>query len=527
MLDDYIIQVVREFPQVIDNLSLQARLMYAYKAAPLSRDEIERRLARLILGVERAFLRIMEESGGTLPFNFWTDYARELRNEIAGPLRKYIEQSFSNYSDYVEFIDRVGAIEDIDTLMTRAIEEVAKGVSDNSRRQFEKLMGEGVNYEEIIERMAIRFSSGHAEQIAVTELTRAEGYFSDALQSRLAEQGAASQIRWLTSEDEKVCPICAPLDHKLKKDGGWDTKFGKIERPPAHPNCILPGNEVLAPDLIGASKAFYVGGAIEFTFASGRKLSVTENHPILTPLGFVSAKFLHCGDDVISASNVERILQSIDPNNNHVPTAIEQVFSAFKKADGVISRTVPTSPEDFHGDARLFNGDVDIVNMDCFLLDDRDASRGEVRGQDGFGNGDVVSSELIGNGADGFFDDRDDAPAPGGMCRADLMGALSVAHPGPLDAFRLGLAADMDAAFDERISNNLPTHTDLERKFLRRFSGDIATDNIIDIRYFDFSGHVYDLQTRMYELYICNGIIVKNCRCKTVVELMRRVPSGD
>lgn len=237
MLDDYIIEVIKKFPEVTDNLSLEARLMYAYKAAPVDRDQLERKLARLILAVERKYLRIMEDSGGILPYNFWLDYERELRQQIASPLRQQIEQSFSNYSDYVEFIDKAGAVGDIDTAMTRAIDEVARGVADNSKRQFEALLGQGVSYDEIIERMAIRFSSGHAEQIAVTELTRAEGHFSDALQSRLTEQGVTSQIRWLTSEDEKVCPICAPLDHKLKKDGGWQTKFGLIERPPAHPNC--------------------------------------------------------------------------------------------------------------------------------------------------------------------------------------------------------------------------------------------------------------------------------------------------
>jgi len=41
----------------------------------------------------------------------------------------------------------------------------------------------------------------------------------------------------VTAEDEKVCPVCAPLDGKIKKDGGWMSKGTLIERPPAHPNC--------------------------------------------------------------------------------------------------------------------------------------------------------------------------------------------------------------------------------------------------------------------------------------------------
>jgi len=230
------LQAVRLAPSVIEYLSLENRLQ-ARKAAPISRDELERKLARAILAIERRYLSILENSGGAIPFNYWTEYEAELRQQIASPLRAQIEQSFSNYSDYVNFIDQTGAVSDIDTAMTRAIDEVAQGVANNSRLQYEALISQGVKPDEIIERMALRFSSGHAEQIAVTELTRAEAHFSDALSARLNEQGATNQIRWLTSEDERVCPICNPLDGKLKKDGGWMTKNGMIERPPAHPNC--------------------------------------------------------------------------------------------------------------------------------------------------------------------------------------------------------------------------------------------------------------------------------------------------
>ncbi len=237
-------QAVKLYPSVIDYLSLPNRLA-ARKAAPIPRDELERRLTRLIGGVERRYLSVLENSGGSLPFTFWQDYERDLREQIAAPMRSQIEQSFTNYSDYVNFIDQAGAVGDIDTAMTRAIDEVARGVADTSRRQFEALLREGVSYDEIVERMALRFSSGHAEQIAITELTRAEAHFADALASRLSEQGVQSQIRWQTSEDEKVCPICSPADHKLRDEaintprGGWNgqTWGDRFGRPPAHPRC--------------------------------------------------------------------------------------------------------------------------------------------------------------------------------------------------------------------------------------------------------------------------------------------------
>jgi intein/homing endonuclease len=46
-----------------------------------------------------------------------------------------------------------------------------------------------------------------------------------------------------------------------------------------------------------------------------------------------------------------------------------------------------------------------------------------------------------------------------------------------------------------------------------RFSGEIASKQITKIRYFNFCGHVYNLQSDPYNLYAVNGIITHNCRC--------------
>jgi hypothetical protein len=239
LLEDVMAQV----PDVVPLLS--AETIDAIKAVPVSRDDLERKLARAILAVDRKYLSILENSNGVLPPNYWYDYENELRQSIASPLRAQIEQSFGSYSDYVNFIDKSGAVEDIDTAMTQAINEVARGITENTRLNFEASLRQGLSFEEIIEKIALRFSSGHAEQVSITELTRAEAFFSDALSSRLHEQGANNQIRWLTSEDEKVCPLCSPADHKLKDEpintpkGSWNgqTWGNRYGRPPAHPNC--------------------------------------------------------------------------------------------------------------------------------------------------------------------------------------------------------------------------------------------------------------------------------------------------
>jgi len=235
--EDIIAKAIQSTPRILDYLSFDARMSY-YKSSPIPRDELERKISRLILAVDRSYLRVLEEQGIYIPGDFWTSYEADLRRQIATPLRAYIEQSFTNYSDYVNFIDKAGAVDDINTAMTRAINEMAGKITENTRAKLNDLIRQGLTQDEIIENIALRFSSGHAEQVAITEITRAEGYFSEALNARLEEQGLTGQIRWLTAEDEKVCPLCGPLDHKLKKDGGWVLKNGQtVTAPPVHPNC--------------------------------------------------------------------------------------------------------------------------------------------------------------------------------------------------------------------------------------------------------------------------------------------------
>ncbi len=64
------------------------------------------------------------------------------------------------------------------------------------------------------------------EVIARTEMLRAHN------QGRLKfhQQVGVEKLEWMTMEDERVCPVCGPLDGKV-----FDT--GRFPQQPAHPNC--------------------------------------------------------------------------------------------------------------------------------------------------------------------------------------------------------------------------------------------------------------------------------------------------
>lgn len=245
---DSIIKAIDGAPQVKPLLSGKAQaLLYAadIKAAALSRDELERKLARSISAVEKKYIAILEENNGVADQQFWRDYENDLQVAIAQPIRKQIENYYSD-NQYYQVLDIAQTNTQIERAVTAAIAAIVISISKNTQTAYAELIMQGLSGSDIVERISLRFSSGHAEQIAITELTRADSTFADVLSSGLDEIGLKSQQRWLTFEDEKVCPICAPADHKLRDEpittskGGWNGQTWGQRFPkgsPAHPNC--------------------------------------------------------------------------------------------------------------------------------------------------------------------------------------------------------------------------------------------------------------------------------------------------
>jgi hypothetical protein len=52
-----------------------------------------------------------------------------------------------------------------------------------------------------------------------------------------------------------------------------------------------------------------------------------------------------------------------------------------------------------------------------------------------------------------------------------------------------------------------------------RYARFVQAPKIVEIKTSYFSGHVYDLQSGFLPIYICNGVIVHNCRCTKAPKL--------
>lgn len=90
------------------------------------------------------------------------------------------------------------------------------------------------------------YGRGRAERIAVTETTRMAEIAERSAMGVLKNAGVAVQRMWQTAEDDRVCPICAPLNDL--PDHLWPSSFA--DGPPAHVNCRCTAVIIGLDDLV-------------------------------------------------------------------------------------------------------------------------------------------------------------------------------------------------------------------------------------------------------------------------------------
>jgi len=92
-----------------------------------------------------------------------------------------------------------------------------------------------------LDRYTAREVRRRARTIARTEVMTAlnEGQreaWREAKQDGLLTERAV--VEWIVTPDDKLCPICAPLDGvQVPLGKRFDTAVGTLSGPPAHPNC--------------------------------------------------------------------------------------------------------------------------------------------------------------------------------------------------------------------------------------------------------------------------------------------------
>lgn len=331
-------------------------------------------------------------------------------------------------------------------------------------------------------------------------------------------------------------------------------------------NCLLPGQYVQGR-FTGGLKTWYAGEVTEIHTHGGRRLTVTANHPVLTPRGFVAAKLLREGDDLIAYRGESEVgVLAIDKQDH--PPLIEKVFQSLQILLGG-SRRSPVTALDLHGDAAFGDGEVDVVGADRVLADGGDAEASEIIAQEKIAVASVGEVGGQSRGTPALNLEAVNHAAAGLLCGGNLfLATVGGGDPTPLLQLRLGSGSELNIHRDEAsrdsratypnavadglhgLASDVPSgdsipikairslgrgsdentaasqhvdHTpildaELPGKLLNGFSGRVQSDRIVGINRVRYEGHVYDLETDIgYFVASANseadGIIISNCRC--------------
>lgn len=317
------------------------------------------------------------------------------------------------------------------------------------------------------------------------------------------------------------CPICKPLD-KLEF---WaeDPKRPIVPSEHlgagvynTHPNCF-PGDTIIEnPDgVLSAMRTWYDGSIIKLFFSNGENLTITPNHMLLTPQGFIAADLINKGDNIINCTHSKGKPSTINPNNHRKPITIKEIFDSLTKSSRNSSLSVPSSPEYLHGDAKFSKGNIDIVWPNRLLRFTRKASflKHSLTNILNWRNSKLFS--LSSNSSLVFFLYRTLTSTDRSMSSTRESEPIFLSRPRHTDSLSLSITSNYHASLYKSSLKSGSTNTKSLTQCLDRFSSIVEINQIIDIKITSFHGYVYDLQTPS-SLYFANNTLVSNCKCSNI-----------
>ncbi|AZF89090.1 hypothetical protein AP6_047 [Salmonella phage TS6] len=314
------------------------------------------------------------------------------------------------------------------------------------------------------------------------------------------------KYEWVSTLDSRTSTICRSRD-------GQKYEIGKGPLPPAHPNCLLGDTVVSTGSRVSnVFKRSYKGVIVYITTKSGRSLSITPNHQVMTSTGWVEAGKLNLGSKLVCGNDVAVALHH---QENNVVAEFADLFSAAKvSVDSSAVTTSPTTPEDFHGDGS--DGEVEIVLVDHLSWNKVKASLGEQIINDKLPMTTGVNVTLPCLSAPQQFGmvglSSPYSLMGGSTKRAPVFGS-AVSHT---SEHSLASAPDVNTARLQNPHNWVAGNADELANFDWANTTGVELDDVVDLVFgeADFCGHVYNLENEQ-NWYLANGIIAHNCRSTT------------
>jgi hypothetical protein len=297
-----------------------------------------------------------------------------------------------------------------------------------------------------------------------------------------------------------------------------DSKFWKSPNswyPPNGFNSFVPDTKMRGT-IESGTRRLYDGNVFTIKTAKGRSLTITPNHPIPTDSGFVAAGNVRKGQKIFSYSASAEVMFSRFPafsakDVDNIPAQIQDIFDLLCVMRPLFTANVRA--DDFYSDVSGGDGNVDVVNLDRVLAD-----RVKSKIVDNIKNFDFKSPDSgkcshLTIGSPEFFLERYNSP-PGSLpSRTALLdyGSSILSDLAPFKKLCLPTGSESNAIFKKCSFNDVSAYSKIFGNFLKRFSGAITFDEVVDVSKSNFSGHVYDLQCPS-GLIIANNIVISNCR---------------
>jgi SPP1 gp7 family putative phage head morphogenesis protein len=261
--------------------------------------------------------------------------------------------------------------EDLKTVTQVMNADVRRLLADELRSGISQGLAEGRGVFQVASQIAQNVNGrveaigiNRARTIARTETIRAH-HLANVNEYRQIDKDleVTIQAEWSTANDGSVCDECANMEGKI-------FSLDEIEKLiPYHPNCVTADTSIATSGILAGMSAFYSGPIFKMVFSNGAGLSVTPNHMLLTPHGFVMAKFMSQSDAILGNADIETI-GLYNPNDNGNPARIDNIIRSLSETPGVASRRMPITAIDFHGDGRGCQGDIDVILPDGLLRED-------------------------------------------------------------------------------------------------------------------------------------------------------------
>jgi hypothetical protein len=292
---------------------------------------------------------------------------------------------------------------------------------------------------------------------------------------------------------------------------GWfdpDPRVRKRIWPGELINCFPGSTEIdFAFDVEKAFRHFYRGQLTELVTNSGKSLRSTPNHPILTPDGWRPAGSLNEGDYVIEVSDDTVDPIKLEGDVDRAIATISKIFLTLSKA----RRSEIALGDEFHGDV-IADGNIDVI------LPARPLSFGrkslDVKSFEKFGLS-VPDHSAFRHGSFSqlFVAALNSANRVMG-CASEGSSFLRRAIRHPLEHSFASVANGPTYALDPGL-DRLSLMPELPRQREKATPAIVQRAQavrIIRVKRSNYSGHVFNLQTRE-GYYSAGGIICHNCRC--------------